>query len=74
MDSTLLQLLLVWVVGIPVAVLMLALTYPWYLRARVTRARRRRERQTDGDRLAWPDAEVLRVGAGRKDARRAPIR
>jgi hypothetical protein len=45
MDSTLLQLLLVWVVGIPAAVLMLAYTYPWYVRTRVTRARRRIQRQ-----------------------------
>ena len=45
MDSTLLQLLLVWVVGIPAAVLMLALTYPWFLRTRIARAQRRIQRQ-----------------------------
>jgi hypothetical protein len=69
MDSTLLQLLLAWFVGIPAAVLTLALAYPWYLRSRVARARRRVERQ-----LTWPDAEVLHLGARREGARRSPFR
>jgi hypothetical protein len=44
MKGLLLQLLLLWLVGVPLLVLIVALTYPGYVRTRVPRARRRVER------------------------------